>query len=90
MYHTTNPYPVIRESDYPSFVALPVIGLDPTYEEWIAKQQAANLSRERAGERRVPVPVNLSEFVRFCEGRNKPIVAQYLLHYAFERAPQRR
>jgi hypothetical protein len=66
-----------------------VVGLDPTYGEFIAKQRQSNMERDRVGERPVAVPVSLPEFVRFCEGRAKPIVAQYLLHFAIEHSRPR-
>jgi hypothetical protein len=85
-----NYYPEISEGDYPSFVALPVTGINPTYAEWIAQQRQANLERSRVGQTPVAVPVRLADFIAFCDGSNRRgYVAQYLLHYAMERGPRR-
>ena len=87
-YHTTNPYPLISESEYPAFVALGVTGIPGTYGEWIEQQRAANLSRDRVGERPVPVPMTAAEFKAFCDGRRQGYVGLHLLHYAIEHAPR--
>jgi hypothetical protein len=84
-----NYFPEISEEEYPSFVALPVTSISPTYMEWITQQQQANLDRARGDQRPVAVKVRLGDFKAFCDRRGHGYLRQWLHHYALEYGPRR-
>jgi hypothetical protein len=65
-------------SSYSAFLALPVTGINPTYPEWIAQQRAANIDRDRVGQRPVAVPVRVADFKAFCDERGNGYIGLHV------------